>query len=363
MSELKTKEFEEFLLEIPNIDIKSPAVTFGTIFKHEHKENFISDWLAYLLNADNTGTNEPLEVLIKIALKEEYFEFDFSEVTIQREYVFSDDKRRIDFLITTPSHIIGIENKIWSGLQEKQLCDYSKQINKIKEKMGNEVQTLLILLCPDGNSVKNEISNDFKLVTYDDLIEEFKKIRLNCLGNLRASVLMEDFITHVEAFFMNDINTDLNFDFIKFQNDNQAKIEKLNKNIKESKEQFKVYFKKEIEKSGFNNDTWQIITKDASDYFVQIYKDNWNNGNTHFEFLKEKKDFPPSEITVDFHVEGSSPYNAELKNLKKSSFEKKVIKMNYDKKENFENSVKEVVLTLKEFDKELTSKIDSIFAK
>ena len=128
-----TKLFKDFLAKAPIVNLKTPTVTFGTIFKHEHKENFISDWLAYLLDPNNIGTTEPLECFINIAHADENYTIDFSEVNIQREYVFQESKRRIDFLITTPSHIIGIENKIWS----KQLENEFKNIienNKITKK-------------------------------------------------------------------------------------------------------------------------------------------------------------------------------------------------------------------------------------
>lgn len=365
-------EAEAFLNEIPNIHIKPPATTFGTIFKHEHKENFISDWLAYLLDSNNTGTTEPLETLLDIALEEKP-DIDFSEITVQREYVFPKTKRRIDFLITTPSHIIGMENKIWSGLQDKQLEDYSKQIKDIRADIKKEYQedssepenekytesnTILILLCPDSNPVKKEISNNFKLVTYDKLIERFKNIRLNCLQNLRASIMMEDFITHVEAFFMKVDNNDFDFDFIKFQNDNLNRIKQFNDNIESSKKQFIKQFELAIINNGFG-DNWTVLPKGGKNYFMQIYKPYWNNGQTHFEFLTDDN-YPPKIIKVTFHVEGGKlPHNDELSALGKN--DTIAVAMDYKSNESFKSSVKQVVLALKEMDKRYTNKIDRIF--
>lgn len=363
---INKEDYKKFLSEIPHIEIKSPTVTFGTIFKHEHKENFISDWLAYLLDPQNVGTTEPLQALIDLAVRENKCDIDFSEVTIQREYVFDNDKRRIDFLITTPTHIIGIENKIWSDLGDNQLEDYFKQITALQSdysQNNKDIQTVLIFLCPEGNAVKNKISSNFKLVTYDELIERFKKIRLNCLENLRASILMEDFITHVEGYFMNNINTDLNFDFMQFQNANQEIINKLNNDIKESKKQFKAFVKREIEKNGFNGDEWKVVIKDGVDYFMQIYKTHWNNGYTHFEFLKEKNSFPPNDIWVVFHIEGRSEYNDKLRELRKSKTNTINVKMCYDSQEDFCESIKNVINALKELDEQFTTQIDAIFAE
>lgn len=355
------QEYKKFLSEIPKLEIKSPAITFGTIFRHEHKENFISDWLAYLLDPKNTNTSKPLESLISLALEKEDCNIDFSDVEIQREYVFFDDKRRIDFLIKTPSHIIGIENKIWSGLQNNQLKDYYKHISKLQKKyeeVGESLETILILLCPQSNLVKNQISNNFKLVTYEKLIESFKKIRFNCLENIRAAILMEDFISHVEGYFMDNKGTTLNLDFINFQIEKRDMINKLNNDIRASKEQFKMHFKKEIEKSGFNHNYWEIIPKDGKNYFMQIYKSTWNNGNVHFELLTDDN-FPPNEIRVEFHIEGGLTQNEAFKALKKEIVKRSSIKISYENN-NFEACVKEVINTLKDFDNKYTKKVDNI---
>lgn len=52
MNEFATAEFKALLDSMPRSRVSSPTNTIAHIFRHEHKENFISDWLAFLLNPD-----------------------------------------------------------------------------------------------------------------------------------------------------------------------------------------------------------------------------------------------------------------------------------------------------------------------
>ena len=53
-----------------NIDLFSKNEmpdTLGHIFRHERRENFISDWLAYLLNSEKMGTNILFQSLFNVS--------------------------------------------------------------------------------------------------------------------------------------------------------------------------------------------------------------------------------------------------------------------------------------------------------
>jgi hypothetical protein len=93
MKTFVTTEFEKLLEKIPQSRANLPTNTIAHIFRHEHKENFISDWLAFLLNPEYTGSEEPLAALLQLAFVTSSVDFD--DVSILREVAF-EDKRRID---------------------------------------------------------------------------------------------------------------------------------------------------------------------------------------------------------------------------------------------------------------------------
>ena len=56
MNTFVTSEFRELLEAVPKSRSMSPTNTIAHIFRHEQKENFISDWLAFLLNPEYIGS-------------------------------------------------------------------------------------------------------------------------------------------------------------------------------------------------------------------------------------------------------------------------------------------------------------------
>ena len=125
--------------------------------------------------------------------------------------------------------IIGIENKIWSGLGYQQLQDYSKSLEKLSK--GKEIRKILLL--PQNNMSINLNKNNsdisvsgFVSVTYEDFANALKNLQINFIENLRSSFLLQDFITYVEEYFM-DSNVDMkkNFDMVSFlfEHKNQLK--------------------------------------------------------------------------------------------------------------------------------------------
>ena len=302
-------EFKEMFEIMPEASIKQLTNTLAHIFRHDYKENFISDWLAFLLNPIYMETVEPLERLLHRA---GFYDFNANlsdEIEIEREYTFADG-RRIDFLIHINDQIIAIENKIWSGLQDNQLKDYSKQIRDLCKKEGINTY-YCVFLCPQKNQIFTDKENisffDFKTITYEDLINDFKEIRLNCINNLRAAVLMQDFITHTEEYIVSNNSLDINiFETLNFINEYSDKIEKLNAQVKSSREIFDKNIKaKMIELAPKDENKWDVNQNNG--YYYQLYQDYWNKEHqVHFELLPVKIDgkniFPPQELQLVLHT-------------------------------------------------------------
>ena len=356
MNTFVTTEFKELLDSIPQANTNPPINTIAHIFRHEQKENFISDWLAFLLNPEYIGTTEPLVALLQLASA--VSPAAICDVSILREAAF-EDQRRIDFIIETDSHIIGIENEIWSDLQKNQLRDYETQLKKMADTSKKEL--ILILLYPQRNEFCNSLKKDkqygFNLVTYEDLVCEFKQIRLNIFENLRAAVLMEDFILHMEEYIMKEpLNTEFNLDMWRFEVDNREKLNKLKAALKAESEQFNTYIKNRIEALVSDRDDWEIRT---TQFYVQLYKKSWDKCQVHFELLKKEGDgLVPSELTVVLHTceRRSEPRTAKLWEMGNSTEEK--IAIRYDSQENFESDMGRVFEALENLIQKNTDKID-----
>lgn len=365
MGNFTTKEFEELLNKMPNTRAKVPSNTIAHIFRHEDKENFISDWLAFLFNPEYTGSMEPLSALLQLASVTNFV--DLSDVSIIRESVF-EDKRRIDFIIETSTHIIGIENKIWSGLQANQLNDYRKELRK----RNTDKKTLvMILLYPQRNTHCNQLQKNelhgFMPVTYEDLVSEFKQIRFNIFDNFRATVLMEDFIVHMEEYIMNgSSDATINWDMWKFEEEHMAKLKALKQEINNSKDQFNNYIvkrMKDIFSEREDRDDWQIRKTMA---YFQLFKKDWDKYWVHFELLKkdnEHDEFVPSELKVILHTNERQNVDrtSALWEMGQNTGEK--CKISYVSEEEFQKSMDAVFQALQSLVGEYTPKIDSEIGK
>ena len=363
MNVFATTEFKELLEATPQLRAAPTANTVAHIFRYEQKENFISDWLAFLLNPKYVGSAEPLTALLQLASVTT--PVDLYDVSVFREVSF-EDKRRIDFIIETGSHIIGIENKIWSDLQKRQLSDYRKQLTSRAAKSKKEL--VLILLYPRRNECCSTLTEKtlcgFHSVTYEDLVFEFKQIRLNIFENLRAVVLMEDFILHMEEYIMKEFDIKSNFAMWQFEKENRERITRWQDALKESNNQFNEYVKAKIGElicGRPDEKEWKIYT--ASTY-IQLYKASWETCNVHFELLKkELVNLPPNawRVVLHTHEQKNKPRTDYLRNLGQDT--EKQIDIDYSSQEKFEESMNRVFEALKDLVNTYTQTIDEEIAK
>lgn len=166
--------------------------TIPAAFRRSYDENFISDYLAFLLDPNKNGIgNSPLKSLLAAA------DFDatnlaLQHVSIKREFTFPGGGR-IDLLIEADDAIVGIENKIFSLEGKNQTVSYSRSIKKLFP----EHELFLIFLAP---GVHKPSSLLFRHLSYARLLEEFKTTKLDIGENRRSSFFWEDFILHLEVY-------------------------------------------------------------------------------------------------------------------------------------------------------------------
>lgn len=364
------RKFINLLEDMPQQIIIPPANTIAHIFRHDYKENFISDWLAYLINPEFTDSTQPLAALLKLALENE--PEDISDVSVCREYIFKDN-RRIDFYIETSNYVIGIENKIWSDLQPNQLADYEKQLSTNVPLNGREL--VLILLCPQSNNYcmdPNLKLGSFKVITYEELVGEFKQIRFKLFENLRATILMEDFILHTEEYIMQnpDKNTS-NLEMWRFEADYKDKLHDLLARFETSKKQFGAYIAERlfaVVADREDSEAWSSpsIHANTKECYFQLYKTNWSEAQVHFELVNGGK-FPPTELQVVLHTRERSKTGKtqELYDLQpivadymQKKYHRDVFRIDYDTDAAFEESMDIIFDAVKDLVTQFTQQVD-----
>lgn len=180
---------------------KPRRLTIPAIFGRASDENFLSDYLAYVLDPDRNGVGiEPLQELLSLAY-DNIADIDPEQVAIEREYTFKDPGLgRIDLLIQLGEDgsggVIGIENKIHSWESGNQTIAYAKGLQKDFKRADLHIY---IYLTPNPDQ---PASKKFKRVSYADLAQALRQIRYPVLDDIHKSVIWEDFLAHLEDYIV-----------------------------------------------------------------------------------------------------------------------------------------------------------------
>ena len=164
-------------------------LTIPKIFNKSHNENFISDYLAYILNPKRNGIgNQPLNILMELISPEIELR-DFQKVEIIREYPLHE--RRIDILILIDDMIvIGLENKIFAFESQEQTVFYAQALDQFFQNR----ERLYAFLTIEG---KAAYSDKFRALSYQQLLTAFQAVQFPA-GDFKKRTLWEDFLMHME---------------------------------------------------------------------------------------------------------------------------------------------------------------------
>jgi len=256
------------------------------IFNKRYDENYISDYLAFVLDPDRNGIGaQPLNKILDYFTEEDNSLSKDDNIEINREFTLSNN-RRIDLLINiNDSLIIGIENKVFAAESQNQTSDYAKNI---KNMFGDDKDYLFIFLTKGG---KEAASEEFMSLTYKNLVSLLKKVVFDFSENIRKSIYYQDFIIHLEEFIMRDNAFDITKKtelYIKNKKMIQDLQESFNKNSEMIFNYIKSYIRERVREK-FNNGEWQFdfSRPNTNRSYQQIFKNNWNSHNNlriHFEY-------------------------------------------------------------------------------
>ncbi len=310
----------------------SKPFTMPCIFGKEHGENFMSDWLSFCLDPDLNGIGyEPLNMLLKCAKSNKRIDknIEYADFESVREVVLDKDSR-IDLLIPVyekknpekPKYYIAIENKILAKEGENQTKKYQEHIEKSSpETKGNNIYIFL------HNDENQKLTSElFRSVLYKDLIDEFKKIPLNFVSDLRRAFLFNEFIIHVQEHIVNSGYelTQGNCDLISLagsvieeysKDKNNELLERAYTECIKIKDIFYDSLYKAI-RENFSNDEELIVRKSRSNIFIQVLKEDWDEFDIHYEIIamsKKSIPHPDCRFLLMIHCEKSPDCRNRLK--------------------------------------------------
>ena len=170
--------------------------TYMQVSGYSHYENVCSNLLQFFLNSEETHGFGKLFVeslLDCLQLKEALI--DYSTDAVDREYS-TERNKRIDIFFETETHVVGIENKIYSPVNN-DLLNYQECIENIaKEK--EKVPICILLSIDDNSGIVNETA--FVSVTYSKFINKIKANigKYLVTASTKWIVFLNDFIKTLE---------------------------------------------------------------------------------------------------------------------------------------------------------------------
>ncbi len=162
VTETDIRLWEELLRKIPERKPRPP--TFMQILGCSHRENRWSDLLAFFLDPKREHGLDTLFLEALLSCCGATDAPDAQYVSVKREDVTRKDKR-MDLVIKCPSFVLGVENKIYAGLQN-DLEDYRLHIESLKDER-TAYCVLLVLHKPEESFDRR----DFRVVTYKEFYQ------------------------------------------------------------------------------------------------------------------------------------------------------------------------------------------------
>jgi hypothetical protein len=294
--------YADQLKVIQQIFQKLPATlprpdTIPAIFNSAYDENFISDYLSYVLNPDRNGLGtEPLRALLGL-VSAEFNGIDIQEVDIYREYTL--DSGRIDLLILIDeSLVVGIENKILSSESGNQTEYYAKVIRK----EFKEHQKAMIFLSPHGTQ---PASKYFRAISYRQLLNTFRCMPYDWITDVKKSVLWEDFLQHLEEYIVSEKTS---FEFSPRADlylENYDMLEDLQQAFKNDWKAFLSHLDERL-LAHLGPNEWEIDSSQWRHHWNTVNKKKWKQDEVfpYISFWMTPETFRNQNCSLSLHIGG-----------------------------------------------------------
>ena len=188
----KIEEFEALLNEVEALQQHAAKPkTYMEVARYPHRETVCSNILAYFLDPSETHGfgSLALKALLVVAGRES----EDREITVHdvETEVLTPAGNRIDIVVKTDDHIVGIENKVFATAYNP-FADYTEYL----EKKASDSQTVLKILLSLG---PQDAPEGWVLITYDDLFSETLPRFANAASeaDLKQLTIFLDFVTTI----------------------------------------------------------------------------------------------------------------------------------------------------------------------
>ncbi len=201
-----------------NIVTAKTEQTFMQLTDYPHLENVCSNVLAFFFNTEETHDFGSL--FIRSLLECAGVDINCRSTEIVEREVLTEKGNRIDIFIETDKHLIAIENKVFSSLNNP-LGDYEAHINRLN-KQGEKKPVFILLTIHSENAGNSAFVN----VTYSMLLATIRK-NLGAYvvnANTKWIVILNDFIRTIDELHG---GVSLDREFIDFYNENEKAIDTL----------------------------------------------------------------------------------------------------------------------------------------
>ena len=308
MKEIFNTFFEK--IQLVNSLTLNTSLTKPSLIKllgRQDDENFISDYIAYLLDPKKSSIGKQLIIMLFSKLVGEQIDIDVNKIRIHREYTLGVDSR-VDIVVEENDiPILVIENKIWSGEGDNQTIKYSDHLTT----KFPDLKILQIYLSPYKIQPKSKL---FKAFSYSELYECINSVILVPSLSFEEIYNIKLFLDYIKDEFM-EKKIELS-ETSKLYLNNLDTISKIKEIFESEADEYFSNFIKSF-KSVFSEDIWIHNWKSERSY-QQIFKKNWNKlCNIHFEIFIDRIQYMRNnkfDIMIDVESDKDNIVRKKLEN-------------------------------------------------
>lgn len=284
------------VLEVQFAHAPGPAskpLTVPALFGRSYDENFISDYLAYVLDPRKNGIGEaPLAQFLSL-VGIDPAELPLSEVKVHREYTL--ENGRIDLLLEWPDRIVvGIENKILSAEGPEQTLYYAEVIHRLFAGMLPH----LVYLTRGGQEA---MSDEFQPLSYAQLTQGLREVRLPADTTTRRRVLWEDFLEHLKEYIVMSVPSRFEFsEKAQLYLSHLDMFKEMRANFRREWEKALTYIERRLYPH-LDGGPWTTRFTPAHAW-QQVRKDSWESSTlaVYYQYTIEPADLRPDGQKISF---------------------------------------------------------------
>jgi hypothetical protein len=268
------KNAEHLLKKFFNISSEdSLCPTFLEIAGYPHYENVCSNILSFYFDPfANHGLGD---LLLKCLFEPSEYSPEYSaNTTVERE-VCTASKKRIDILVETETHIIGVENKIWHSINNP-FDDYYKHLMD----MNGEKEKTILMFILGVNVNESHTTKNLKVLSYHTFFQRIRSEigeRLS-FANQKYLPFFLDFMTSMQN--LNE-KSGCGKELLEFIKENGKELARMIKTANDFKKELKAKVKalgSIIQVNDSQIKQWFFTSSDADFFYILVHDIALSNG-------------------------------------------------------------------------------------